>query len=132
VFRNGLTCGLSTKESVSILKTTDVNDKCVAKVVPTSASHNVAFVVDVTSKFVGHLKNVLSDDMGVWNQTGTKTTHFKCKSGRFEEVTNFRQGEENVFKVVKWYYRNNSSKDLSRIVYHMSGNLYFRTIIGVT
>ncbi len=55
VFRNGLTCGLSTKEIVSILKTTNVNDKCVAKVVPTctSVSHNVAFVVDVTSKFVG-------------------------------------------------------------------------------
>ena len=123
VFRNGLTYGLSTKEIVTSLKAIDVDDKCVAKVVPTAVSHNVAFVVDVTSKFVGHLKNLLSDDMGAWNQTGTKTAYFKCKSGGYEEVTNFRQGEENVFKVVKWYYRNTSSKDLSRIVCHMSGNL---------
>ena len=110
VFRNGLTCGLSTKEIVTTLKTLDVNDKCVAKVVPAPVSHNVAFVLDVTSKFVGHLKNVLSDDMGAWNQTGTKTVYFKCKSGSIEEVTNFWKDEENVFKVVKWYYRNNSSK----------------------
>ena len=97
---------------------------------PASVSHNVAFVLDVTSKFVGHLKNVLLDDMGAWNQTGTKTVYFKCKSGSIEEVTNFRKDEEHVFKVVKWYYRNNSSKDLSRIVCHMSGNFYFRTILG--
>ena len=51
VFRNGLTCGLSTKEIVTTLKTLDVNDKCVAKVVSASVSHNVAFVLDVTSKY---------------------------------------------------------------------------------
>jgi hypothetical protein len=83
-------------------------------------SHNFAFVVDVSSKFVGHVKNLLLDDMGAWNQTGTKTVNYKYNSGDFEVVTNFRQCEENVFKVVKWFYRNNSSRDLSRIVCHMS------------
>ena len=39
VFRNGLTYGLSTKEIVTSLKAIDVNDKCVAKVVPTAVSH---------------------------------------------------------------------------------------------
>ena len=81
--------GLSTKEIISSLKTLDVNDKCVSKVVTTCVSHNVAFVMDVSSKFVGHVKKLLSDDMGAWNQTGTKTVNYKLNSGDFEVVTNF-------------------------------------------
>lgn len=78
--------------------------------------------MDASFKFVGHLKN-LEPWKGAWNQTGTMTVYYKYKSGDFELATNFREGEKNIFKVVKRYYRNNSSNDLSRILCHMSGNI---------
>ena len=121
IFKSGLQCGLSTSEIVNIIKGLDTDDKCVAKMVPTSVSHNVAFVIDVTSKFVGHVKNLLSDDMGAWNQTGTKTVYYECTSRGAFEVSSAQRHGENTYKVIKWYYRNNSSNDLSRIVCHMTG-----------
>lgn len=121
VFKSGLQSGLSTKKILDTIKELNTDNERVAKVVPTSVSHNVAFVVDISSPFVGHVKNVLSDDMGAWTQTGTKTGHYKWTSRGFKEVSNVPRHDKNVYKVAKCYYRNSSSRDLSRIVCHMTG-----------
>ena len=57
VFKSGLQSGLSTIMILNTIKKLNTNDERVAKVVPNSISHNVAFVVDITSPCVGHVKN---------------------------------------------------------------------------
>ena len=52
-----------------------VPDTLSSKVVPSQPNENLAFLID--KSFLENWKDVFSDDMGMWNPSGTKTFFFE-------------------------------------------------------
>ena len=74
-----------TYERVNKLIENGVPHTLSAKVVPSQPKENLAFLID--KSFLENWKDVFSDDMGVWNPSGTKTFYFSKTFDRNGSVT---------------------------------------------
>ena len=63
----------TTKDVVQIIGNGIPEDKS-AKLVPSQPKGNASFMIDTS--YLQHWKDVLSDDLGVWEANGTKTAFF--------------------------------------------------------
>lgn len=126
IYQPGLRKGLPTKKAVEILfhPRRDV----VARAVPTAISMNSVFVVDISAPHVKHIKNILADDLGAWNPTGTKQLFYRAPSKR-NPVRKASQSEfddpheTHVYRCTRSFYRNESSPDLLKIFIHLTGRI---------
>lgn len=123
IYRRGLRRGLATKKVVDILL--NPRRECVARAVPTAVSMNSVFAVDISAPHVKHYKNVLADDLGAWNPTGTKQQFYRAASKRNPvrkaSQAEYEDNEPHVFKCTRSFYRNESSPDLQRIFIYLTG-----------
>lgn len=123
IYRRGLRRGLATKKVVYILF--NLRHECVACAVPTAVPINSVFVVDISAPHVKHYKNVLADDLGAWNPTGTKQKFYRAATKRnpVKKVSQveYEDNEPHVFKCIRSFYRNESSPDLLRIFIYLTG-----------
>ena len=124
IYQQGLRKGMATKKVVDILF--HPRSELVARAVPCVVSMNSAFVVDISAPYVKHLKNVLADDLGAWNPTGTKQQFYRAPTKR-NPVRKASQSdyddphEAHVYKCTRSFYRNESSPDLQRIFIYLTG-----------
>lgn len=122
IYRRGLRRGLATKKFVDILF--NPRRECVARAVPTAVPINSVFVVDISAPHVKHYKNVLADDLGAWNPTGTKQQfyHAATKRNPIKKASRaeYEDNEPHVFKRTRSFYRNESSPDLQRIFIYLT------------
>lgn len=123
IYQRGLRKGLATKKVVDILF--NPRRECLARAVPTAVPTNSVFVVDISAPHVKHYKNVLADDLGAWNPTGTKQQFYRTATKR-NPVRKASQAEyednaPHVFKCTRSFYRNESSPDLQRIFIYLTG-----------
>jgi len=126
IYQRGVSSGMKSKKVVDILL--HPRNDAVARAVPTSVCINAAFVVDTSAKYVGHIKNVLADDLGAWHPTGTKQQFYRAPSKRnplqkatkeeFDKSTNAR-----VYRCTRSFFRNKSAPDLQRIVIYLTGKI---------
>ena len=70
IYRQGLLTGLASRKVVDILF--HPPRELIARAVPSAVSENSVFVVEISAPHIKHFKNVLADDLGAWNPTGTK------------------------------------------------------------
>lgn len=114
---------LATKKVVDILL--NPRRECLARVVPTAVSMNSVFAVDISAPHVKHYKNVLADDLGAWNPTGTKQQFYRAASKRNPvrkaSQAEYEDNEPQIFKCTRRFYRNESSPDLQRIFIYLTG-----------
>ena len=80
IYRQGLRKGLATKKVADILF--HPRREHVARAVPTAIFRNSVFLVDISAPHVQHFKNVLADDLGTWNPTGTKQKYYRAATKR--------------------------------------------------
>lgn len=123
IYRRGLPRGLSTKKVVDILF--HPRRELVARAVPTGISRNSFFVVDVSAPHVQHCKNVVADDLGAWNPTGTKQQYYRAPTKRNPvrkaSQAEYDDHEAHVYKCTRSFYRNESAPDLQRIFIYLTG-----------
>ena len=80
---------------------------------PVAVSKNVAFVFD--NRHFKHTKDILSDSLGVWECTGTKTFHCIFAEDHVTLTDAKRYGEcDSVFKIERRFYKNKAAKDVKR------------------
>ena len=110
----------------NIYKNGNPGHNAVARAVPASVSVNAVFVVDISAPHVKHIKNLLADDLGAWNPTGTKQQFYRAPSKKnpAREVTQEEFGNSNdvnVYQSTRSFFRNKSASDLQRIVIYLRG-----------
>ena len=81
-----------------------VNPALIAKLVPHQPADNVNFMIGLD--FLGHWKDVLSDNLGVWNANGTKTHYYSStKLSRNNRIVMKSSDEEDgSVKCVRYLY----------------------------
>lgn len=123
IYQRGLRKGLATKKVVDILF--NPRRECLARAVPTAVPINSVFVVDISAPHVKHYKNVLADDLGAWNPTGTKQQFYRTATKknpvRKASQAEYEDNAPHVFKCTRSFYRNESSPDLQRIFIYLTG-----------
>jgi len=80
---------------------------------PVTVSRNVAFAID--NRYVKDVKDFLSDSMGVWVCTGTKTFYCSFENGRVgtAHVQNYGK-QDSVFKIERRFYKTKTAEDVKR------------------
>lgn len=85
----------------------------VAKDKPVAVSKNVAFVFD--NRHFKDTKDILSDSLGVWECTGTKTFHCMSSKDHVKLTDAQKYGEcDSVFKIERRFYKNKAAEDVKR------------------
>jgi hypothetical protein len=85
----------------------------VAKDKPVAVSKNVAFVFD--NRHFKNTKDILSDSLGVWECTGTKTFHCIFTEDQVKLTDATKYGEcDSVFKIERRFYKNKAAEDVKR------------------
>lgn len=85
----------------------------VAKKKPVTVTKNVAFVFD--SRHFKDAKDILSDSLGVWECTGTKTFYCSFSEDKAQLTNGKKFGEsDSVFKIERRFYKNKAAKDVKR------------------
>ena len=110
----GLDHGVSVIEVADILLSSQLpGSGRVATQKPVTVSKNVAFVFD--NRHFKDVKDLLSDSMGVWECTGTKTFHCSLNED-YVELTDAKNYGENdsVFKIERRFYKNGAAEDVKR------------------
>ena len=80
---------------------------------PVAVSKNVAFVFD--NRHFKNTKDILSDSLGVWECTGTKTFHCTFTEDHATLTDAKKFGEcDSVFKIERRFYKNKAAKDVKR------------------
>lgn len=82
---------------------------------PVAVSKNVAFVFDI--RHFKDIKDILSDSLGVWICTGTKT--FYCSLAADQERVTMTDAKnygerDSVFKIERRFYKNKAAEDVKR------------------
>ena len=123
IYRRGLRKGLAFKKVVDILF--HPPRELIARAVPSAISENSVFVVDISAPHIKHFKNVLADDLGAWNPTGTKQQYYRASTKRNPvrkaSQSEYDDHEAQVYKCTRSFYRNESSPDLQRIFIYLTG-----------
>ena len=104
----------STKDVVSaILK--GIPDSLSAKLVPSQPKDNLCFMIAL--KYLQAWKDALSDDLGVWTPTGTRTL-FSKRLFSDDGTTSIQSSEESHadIKALRYLYCYPSEKDFKRII----------------
>ena len=106
---------LPTKEIVKFIEN-GVPEHISSKVVPSQPKQNMAFLID--NKFLENWKDVLSDDLGVWTPSGTKTFYFSRTFDRSGSVTVKTVNDETFadFMAKRYLYTYPTEKDFKRVV----------------
>lgn len=116
IYYQGRQHGVDTLAAAKILLDPNVaTSGKVATQKPVSVSDSVAFVID--NRHVKDVKDLLSDSMGVWECTGTKTSY--CSLTIDERVVTPTQSvyfgkDVSVVKVERRFYKNKSANDVKR------------------
>ena len=92
-----------------------VNPELIAKLVPHQPADNVNFMIGLD--FLGHWKDVLSDNFGAWNANGTKTHYYTSMLSRNNRIS-LKSSDENdgSVKCVRHLYHYPTCKNFKRIV----------------
>ena len=87
----------------------------VAKDKPVAVSKNVAFVFDNRHCQNKDTKDILSDSLGVWECTGTKTSHCMSSKDHVKLTNAQKYGEcDYVYKIERRFYKNKAAEDVKR------------------
>lgn len=86
----------------------------VAEVVPTNINKSVSFIIDTSA--IDHIDDLKCDEMGSWVCVGVKTAYFRKKSAKVKKVSERKCQREDVFKLTRRYYSNDSLPSLKRII----------------
>ena len=106
VFKWGLTQGMATRDIVEALRDWNDDDVSIARVVPCSIQHNVAFIVDLWK--LRDKWDIKCDDMGSWSNQGRK---------------NFKKGTiDDHFNVYRQSYCHGSLTSLKKYLVYLSNN----------
>ena len=62
------------------------------------------------------------DEMGCWECVGVKNAHFKRTSSKAKNVSEKKCHREDVFKLTRRYYSNESLLSLKKIIKKLGGN----------
>ena len=85
----------------------------VAKEKPTAVSKNLAFVMD--NRHFRDAKDILSDSLGSWICTGTKTFYCTTTENRITLTDSEHYGENNsIYKIERRFYKNKAAEDVKR------------------
>ena len=85
----------------------------VAEENPTAVSKNLAFVLD--NRHFKDVKDILSDSLGSWICTGTKTSYCTATEKRITLTDSEHYGEKNsVYKIERRFYKNRGAEDVKR------------------
>ena len=89
----------------------------IAKLVPNQPSDNLCFMIGLD--YLEHWKDCLSDNMGVWTQTGTKSLFYSSSLNRTHDVALKAEsecGENTSVKCMRLLYSHQNCKTFKRIV----------------
>ena len=85
----------------------------VAKEKPIAVSKNIAFVLD--NRHFPDVKDILSDSLGSWICTGTKTFYCAITEKGITLTDSEHYGENNsVYKIERRFYKNKAAEDVKR------------------
>ena len=112
---------LTTQEAINILLSFDLQDSAICTRVPFSVEVNAVFIVDLNK--LKSPKDILCDDMGVWNWGGSTKRWISVDKHGF--VTFLKNKPEsvssNIYRVWKRYYALKSSPDVKRMIIVLEG-----------
>ena len=100
-----------------LLKPNDEDRTC--KVVPNCISHNVCFLLDMTS--LQSENDWKSDDMGSWRNYGTQQYPYVLIDNKVYLADDQVVGDVEKYTLKRTYYKNNSSPDVKKIVSMLKG-----------
>ena len=86
----------------------------IARVVPTNINKNVSFIIDTLA--IDHIDDLKCDEMGSWVCVGVKNAYFRKKSAKVKKVSERKCRREDVLKLTRRYYSNDSFPSLKRII----------------
>ena len=86
----------------------------VSRVVPVNINKNVSFIIDTSA--IDHIDDLKCDEMGSWDCVGVKSAHFRKKSAKVKKVAEKKYHREDVFKLTRRYYSNESLPSLKKII----------------
>lgn len=117
---------LTTQEAINILLCFDLQEESICTRVPFSVEINAAFVVDLNK--LSSPKDIVCDDMGVWNWGGSTkrwiivdekgfVTFLKSKP---EDQSKFCSGD-SCYRIWKRYYALKASPDVKKMIILLEG-----------
>lgn len=113
----------TTQEVITALLCSDIEDASVCTRVPFNVEVNAAFIVDL-NKF-GSPKDVLCDDMGVWNWGGSNKRWVSVDEDGFvvflKDKPESNASADNFFRVWKRYYCLKASPDVKKMIVLLEG-----------
>ena len=92
----------------------------IAKLVPSQPSDNLCFMIGLD--YLEHWKDCLSDNLGVWTQTGTKSLFYSSSLNRNGYALKAETGseEDSSVKCMRFLYSHPTCKTFRRIVMKVS------------
>ena len=115
----------SVEELAKILIANPVPKEKVCSKQPVRVCRNVAFVVDLHS--LDDPLDIRADENGVWKRKGSPVTYVSIHSTS-EKTRVFKRSRmrnhPNHYKVIRTYYRHNSSPDFTRIITVVHGKCF--------
>lgn len=91
----------------------------ICQVIPTNVSHNVTFILDVST--CNSWDDWKCDDMGAWKNNGVKKNTFSHKDGNIEAAAQGDVDNTTMYTLVRIYYKNKTSPDLRKYVSYIEG-----------
>lgn len=93
---------------------------------PVAVSRSTAFVID--NRHLRDIKDVLSDSMGVWICTGTKTSYCSFRDRRVTATNGENYGEDDsIFKIERRFFKNKAEQDVKRNLTVIRSNYIFNS-----
>lgn len=108
------------------LLSSDANNAHICKVQPLGVMKNAVFQIDLDVVPFGDLK---ADDLGSWNATGTKRTHFRfTKENSIRYATGVPSASTSYFCLTRRYYVHKTCNRFHRIISDIKGRLIVVTL----